>query len=55
MKAELGQRVYDPAREARLLEERRRAAEARGLDPAGIDDIFQAILRFSRRIQDPSA
>jgi prephenate dehydrogenase len=52
-KAELGHGVRDPVREARLREERRRWASARGLDPASIDEIFQAILGFSRRVQQP--
>jgi prephenate dehydrogenase len=52
-KAELGHGVRDPLREARLLEERRRWASERGLEPASIDEIFQAILGFSRRVQEP--
>jgi prephenate dehydrogenase len=52
-KAELGHGVRDPVREAHLLEERRRWARARGLEPSGIDEIFQAILGFSRRLQEP--
>lgn len=53
-KAEIGHGVKDPAREARLLEQRRAWAMALGLDPAGVDDIFQAILGMSRRIQEGS-
>lgn len=52
-KAELGHSVRDPVREARLLEERRRWASARGLEPSSIHEIFQAILGFSRRLQEP--
>lgn len=52
-KAELGHGVRDPAREASLLEARRRWAREHGLEPAGIDEIFQAILGFSRRVQEP--
>lgn len=52
-KAEIGHGVRDPQREARLLEQRRRWAEERGLDPAAVIAIFQAILGFSRRLQEP--
>jgi prephenate dehydrogenase len=53
-KAELGRAVRDPAREADLLRSRRDAAAEQGLDPASVEEIFQAILRFSRRVQgDP--
>jgi prephenate dehydrogenase len=50
-KADLGHPIVDPAREARLLAERRAWAEALALDPEGIDELFRAILRFSRRAQ----
>lgn len=50
-KAKLGCGVRDPDREARMLEERRAWARAYGLDPAGVDAIFQSILDFSRRLQ----
>lgn len=52
-KAEIGHGVRDPQREARLLEQRRRWAEERGLDPAAVITIFEAILGFSRRLQEP--
>lgn len=50
-KESAGKRLLDPAREASLLAERRTLAEERGLDPESIEDIFRAILRFSRRLQ----
>jgi prephenate dehydrogenase len=40
-------------REARLLEARRKWASDLGIDVASVDEIFQAILRFSRRVQEP--
>jgi prephenate dehydrogenase len=53
-KAEIGHGVRDPQREARLLEQRRRWAEERGLEPAAVISIFEAILGFSRQLQEPS-
>jgi prephenate dehydrogenase len=50
-KAGLGEGVRDPAREARLVRERRRWATELGLDPESVSQIFHAILRFSRRLQ----
>lgn len=50
-KAELGQPILDPEREARLLAERRAWAEALHLDPDAVEELFQAVLRFSRRAQ----
>lgn len=50
-KAELGRAVTDPGREQALLEERRRWAEGHGLDGDSMEDVFRAILRFSRRLQ----
>lgn len=50
-KAGLGEGVRDPAREARLVHERRRWAAELGLDPESVSQIFHAILRFSRRLQ----
>jgi len=52
-KADIGHGVYDPVREARLLEARRKWASDLGIDVASVDEIFQAILRFSRRVQEP--
>jgi len=53
-KAELGRGVRDPQREAQLLEDRRRRADELGLDATAVAEIFQAILRFSRRLQEPT-
>jgi prephenate dehydrogenase len=50
-KAGLGAAVRDPRREAALLEARRREASLLGLDAGAIADVFEAILRFSRKIQ----
>jgi prephenate dehydrogenase len=50
-KAELGRGTHDPNREASLLEERRAWAAAESVDPDGVEDIFRAILRFSKRVQ----
>ncbi len=50
-KAELGHPIVDTQRETRLLAERRAWAESMQLDPDAIDELFRAILRFSRRAQ----
>jgi len=50
-KAELGHPIVDAGRERQLLGERRAWAEALHLDPDAIEDLFQAILRFSRGAQ----
>ena len=50
-KAELGTPVLDPTRESRLLEDRRAWAGEKGIDAAGIEDVFRAVLRLSRRSQ----
>jgi prephenate dehydrogenase len=50
-KAALGVAVQDLGREARVLEARRRWAQEFGLDPDAVEDIFRAILHFSRTIQ----
>jgi prephenate dehydrogenase len=50
-KARLGQPVRDPAREAQLVAARRRWAEEKNLSPDAVSAIFEAILRWSRRIQ----
>lgn len=50
-KAEIGAAVRDPQREAKLLAERRRWAESLGLDPDEVERLFQAVLRFSRKVQ----
>jgi prephenate dehydrogenase len=50
-KATAGRPVQDRKRERELLESRRRSAARAGLDPAAIADIFEAVLRFSRQVQ----
>jgi prephenate dehydrogenase len=55
MKAKLGKAVLDRRREAELLEARRARAAELELDPASIEDIFRAVLRFSRRVQGEPA
>ncbi|WNG14170.1 prephenate dehydrogenase/arogenate dehydrogenase family protein [Cystobacter fuscus] len=50
-KAEAGQPVPDPAREDAMIASRRAWASERGLEPDGVEAIFRAILRFSRRDQ----
>jgi len=50
-KAELGQPVLDPTREAELLQTRRQWASELELDPDGVDEIFRTIMRVSRRAQ----
>jgi prephenate dehydrogenase len=51
-KAEQGrQAVRDPERERSMLVDREAWAKARGLDPAGVRDVFDAILRWSRALQ----
>ena len=51
IKARAGQPVPDPHREEELLASRRAWATALGLDGEGVETIFRAILRFSRRSQ----
>lgn len=50
-KQRMGQSMHDATREADLLSARRRLASDRGLDEESIEDVFRAVLRFSRRIQ----
>ncbi len=50
-KAEMGHPVLDPAREAALFEARRAWAKDTGLDVEGVEEIFRAIVRASRRMQ----
>jgi prephenate dehydrogenase len=50
-KAALGAPVLDPAREARVFEARRAWATEIGLDAEGVEEIFRAVVRFSRRAQ----
>lgn len=50
-KSSIGATTFDPAREEKLLEERRAWGADLGLPPEAVDDVFQAILRLSRSIQ----
>jgi prephenate dehydrogenase len=50
-KAVLGHPVLDPQREAAVFEARKTWAKEMGVDPTGVDEIFHAIVRFSRRAQ----
>ena len=50
-KAELGHPIVDPAREARPPRRAPRVGRVAHLDPEAIDELFRAILRFSRRAQ----
>jgi prephenate dehydrogenase len=50
-KSTMGHGVIDPARETEMRSARRRWAAELGLDADSVDDVFQAILRFSRRVQ----
>lgn len=51
IKTEAGRAVRDPARERSLLAERSAWAQELGLSGAEVGDVFAAILRFSRTIQ----
>lgn len=50
-KAGVGRSVRDPRREDELLADRAARAGGLGLDPAAVEDVFRAILNFSRRHQ----
>jgi prephenate dehydrogenase len=50
-KASSGRGITDRAREEELLAARRALATSSGLDPDAIDEIFRAIVRFSRHHQ----
>jgi prephenate dehydrogenase len=50
-KAQLGMGIVDPVRETELLERRRHWANEEGLDAEGVVEIFEAILRLSRNVQ----
>ncbi|HSP79180.1 MAG TPA: prephenate dehydrogenase/arogenate dehydrogenase family protein [Myxococcaceae bacterium] len=50
-KAQAGHPVVDPAREEALLAARRAWASEQALDAEGVESVFRAILRFSRRSQ----
>ncbi|WP_437678699.1 prephenate dehydrogenase/arogenate dehydrogenase family protein [Sorangium sp. So ce131] len=51
-KATIGAAVRDPLREARLMESRRGCAAELGLDPDGVAEVFEVILRHSRSLQE---
>ncbi len=51
-KAELGRGITDPRREESLRHDRRAWAESLALDPEAVDEVIQAVLRFSRRVQE---
>lgn len=52
-KANLGKEVIDPERERQVLEVRKGWALDEGLDPDGVAEIFESVMRFSRAIQTP--
>ena len=51
VKAQLGKKVHDPAREATLFEERRRWAADAGLEEETVETVFRSLVSLSRRIQ----
>lgn len=51
IKAVHGKSVRDPQRERTLLEQRRQWAREQDLEPDFMDDVFAAVLRFSRAVQ----
>jgi prephenate dehydrogenase len=50
-KAALGAPVLDPSREASVLQDRRAWGQEAGVGPEVVDEVFQAIMRASRRAQ----
>jgi prephenate dehydrogenase len=50
-KESIGFGIVDPSREAQLIEARRDWARANNLDANAIEEIFRAIIRFSRTMQ----
>ena len=50
-KAREGKPVHDPTREAQVLSARRAWAKEASIDEQSVEDVFRAILRFSRRVQ----
>jgi prephenate dehydrogenase len=50
-KAHLGKAVLDPERERQVIEARRAWAEGEGLNPDGVAEIFESVLRLSRAVQ----
>ena len=51
VKAQVGQKVHDPAREAALFEERRRWAAEAGIEEETVETVFRSLVSLSRRIQ----
>ena len=51
MFAREGKPVHDPTREAQLLAARRTWANDLAIDEQSVEDVFRAVLRFSRRVQ----
>jgi prephenate dehydrogenase len=52
VKAGLGRGVLDPVREVECLDARRAWAVEQGLEPESVGEVFEAVLRFSRRVQE---
>jgi prephenate dehydrogenase len=50
-KSREGKPVHDPTREAQLIDARRAWAAEHAIDEQSVEDVFRAILRFSRRVQ----
>ena len=50
-KAQAGQKVHDPAREAALFEERRRWAAEAGIEEETVETVFRSLVALSRRVQ----
>ncbi|WP_053233345.1 prephenate dehydrogenase/arogenate dehydrogenase family protein [Sandaracinus amylolyticus] len=50
-KARDGKPVHDPTREAQVLAARREWANELQIDAQSVEDVFRAVLRFSRRVQ----
>jgi prephenate dehydrogenase len=50
-KSRVGKGVHDATREAQVIEARRAWAGEHGIDQESIEDVFRAVLRFSRRVQ----
>jgi prephenate dehydrogenase len=52
IKIDHGHGVRDPQREKKLLESRKQLAMQRQLDPDGVADVFEAIMKLARATQD---
>jgi prephenate dehydrogenase len=50
-KAQAGQKVHDPGREAALFDERRRWAAEAGVEEETVETVFRSLVSLSRRIQ----